>query len=131
MEVRSQIDHLNRPSNEKPGQAEIESSEHVSDFFETKSETTGKEPAKTEPVFQETEFVEPEPPGRSRLPAIQEEPEKSNPEKVKPGTWTVPEAYLVFLGSSGRAERITKEYQWDLKWWHRQKPLAEITIQHA
>lgn len=95
----------------------------------TRPEPIKKEPAKTEPVFQETEFVEPEPPKQSRLPAIQEGPEKSNPEKEEPGTWTVPEAYLVFLGSSGRAERTSKEYQWDLKWWNRQKPLFEITRQ--
>lgn len=40
---------------------------------------------------------------------------------------TLPEGYMVFLGSSGKAERTQKEYTWDLLWWNRIKHLSEIT----
>ena len=118
------------PNNKGPERAEFVGSGYESNFFETRPELIKKAQAKTESVFQEPEFIEPEPLEPSRWPTIQEGPEKLSPKKGKPGAWTVPEAYLVYLGSSGRAERTTKEYQWDLKWWNKQKPLAEITRQN-
>jgi len=39
----------------------------------------------------------------------------------------VPDGYKVFLGSSGKAERTQKEYNWDLLWWNRIKELSKIT----
>lgn len=44
--------------------AQAESSGYGSNFFETKPEPIKKEPAKTEPLFQEQELIEPEPFGQ-------------------------------------------------------------------
>ena len=82
---------------------------------------------KSEPEFQEPEFIEPVP-DPEEVP-VKEEPEQIEPEKIEPGQWTVPEQYLIFMGSSGKSERTIKEYTWDLMWWHRKVPLGQITRQ--
>jgi site-specific recombinase XerD len=84
---------------------------------------------KSEPEFQEPEFIEPEPPAieppEQTEPAAIEEVQENDSE-----SWSVPEQYLIFLGSSGRSERTIKEYTWDLKWWNRKFPLGTLTRQN-
>ncbi len=105
-------------SNRAPFQSDSEKSEPV-----LKTSTPELKSKNSEPKFQESEFLEPDPPGEP------DQPEKSIPVDPDPGTWSIPKEYIIFMGSAGRAERTIKEYSWDLKWWNRKILLSKITRQ--
>ncbi len=43
----------------------------------------------------------------------------------------IPEQYLIFLGSSGRAKGTIVEYNWDLLWWQRQTDALQDIRRHS